>query len=132
MRLVRLTSVIFIAFVAAIAFGGVNVWTTGGPEGAYVAKLLVDPADANTLFAVTAAGIYKTSDGGGNWTSQVLPDGTVTSFVVVPGNPETLYATLSNGELWASVDRGQHWSVRGHRTAAPQPYQSRLRRAPDL
>lgn len=112
----RLTTVILVTFVAAAAVGGVNVWTTAGPKGVNVSSLFVDPADANTLFVLTSAGIYKTSDGGGNWTSvnEGLPDtASVSASMLAAGDPETLYAALSNGELWVSVDRGQRWSLRG-------------------
>jgi photosystem II stability/assembly factor-like uncharacterized protein len=47
---------------------GVNEWTSIGPPGQSDVRLIaIDPEAPATLYAVTAGGVFKTSNGGGSW-----------------------------------------------------------------
>lgn len=62
--LVALISALFPAKSAA----GINTWTTHGPEGGWVSSLVIDDRTPATVYAGTrGGGIFKTSNGGGNW-----------------------------------------------------------------
>src|SRR5437879_6238708 len=48
---------------------GVNTWTSSGPYGGSVPDLVIDPQNPSTLYAGTDVGVFKTTDGGDNWTA---------------------------------------------------------------
>jgi hypothetical protein len=93
--------------------GGVTWETTGLsylPEQNYgVARLWMDPKDANTLLAATTLGIRRTTDGGKTW-RLVSANANVRDLVQHPTIPTILYAgTFSQGgdaALWRSTDAG--------------------------
>lgn len=63
-----------LSVVALVSPGGVQaaapgVWTSGGPYGAFVNVLAVDPSAPSTLYAGTYGGVFKSTDGGGTWRS---------------------------------------------------------------
>ncbi|MGQ9568633.1 MAG: hypothetical protein ACUVWW_11370, partial [Anaerolineae bacterium] len=54
-----------VGFVSA----GINVWTSIGPEGGTIYALAIDPATPTTLYAGTWGGVFKSTNGGGNWSA---------------------------------------------------------------
>jgi photosystem II stability/assembly factor-like uncharacterized protein len=70
-------------------------------------KIVMDPANALTLYAFGPNGVFKSVDGGKNWNLTGL-NRSVTSLSIDPGSPETLYAT-SNGAVLKSTNGGQVW-----------------------
>ena len=105
--------------------GGVTWETTGLsylPEQNYgVARLWMDPKDANTLLAATTLGIRRTTDGGKTW-RLVSANANVRDLVQHPTISTILYAgTFSQGgdaALWRSTDAGLTWSVQHREPAA--------------
>lgn len=110
---------------------GVNFATVSGK----VNSLAVDPSDpsGNTIYAATAGGIWKTIDGGADWTPLTdyvtdptlgpvnVPAGYVT---ILPNQPKVIYAStgIADNEpisqqlgygLVRSMDGGQTWQVVG-------------------
>jgi len=87
--------------------GGNTFQTTGlnfnYQSGITIRKLLMDPIDPNIILAATNIGIYKTADGGDNWT-QVISVGTY-DLEYKPGNSQMVYAS-TNGKFWLSIDGG--------------------------
>src|SRR5436190_20840916 len=64
------------------AEAGVNAWTTNGPHSETINALAIDPQTPTTLYAGTSGhGVFKSTDGGGNWsavnTGLTTPYGTV-------------------------------------------------------
>src|SRR5262245_12299942 len=52
------------------AQGGINTWTTNGPEGGLVKTLAIDPTTPSTLYAATyAGGVFKSTNSGGSWSA---------------------------------------------------------------
>ena len=108
---------------ASIEYGFPPVWktTNGGlswsitgdgiPEYSNVISLAVDPLDARTVYAgVKDGGVYRSTDGGGNWTpfSSGMETATVTAFGVHPQGSDRVYAnTIGHGLARLSV-RGLH------------------------
>lgn len=46
---------------------GDGVWTSAGPDGGRVSGLVASPDTANVFYAVSRGGVFKTVDGGVNW-----------------------------------------------------------------
>jgi hypothetical protein len=82
-----------------------------------VYSLASSPTDASVVFAGGWSRIYKSTDSGDHW-SFVSFQGVITSLVINPKNPSTLYAgadaDLSYGYFWGafgkSEDGGASWS----------------------
>ena len=64
--------VLFAILAAGIVSAGINEWTNGGPEGLGATFLVFDPQDPATLYTGTAVGLFKSIDGGANWTNTGL------------------------------------------------------------
>jgi len=109
--ILTLLSILAIAGTPGVARGGVNTWTTHGPQGAAVTAIAIGPATHSTLYAAAVGGLYKSVDGGLHWNSIDVGLGiTVRSLAVDPANPTTVYAaTLSDG-VYKSLDGGDSWS----------------------
>lgn len=65
---------IFLITVSLASYAETNVWTPLAPYGGYVSALVADPSNPGTLYTGTGGvagapgGLYKTTDGGTNWT----------------------------------------------------------------
>src|SRR6185436_11594154 len=93
-------------------------------EQGKVDLIVVDPADEQTLYALSRPGsggsaLFRTRDGGRSWTaiSDSLPraDGAApfTNHVAVyAANPEVLFLGTADGRVFASQDRGDSWKER--------------------
>lgn len=96
--------------------------------------LVLDPSDPTVLYAGTwrvirtpyslesggeGSGLWKSTDGGENWTSLAaskgLPKGVwgIVGVAVAPSNPDKIYAIIENakGGLYASADAGKTWTL---------------------
>lgn len=96
---------------------------------AIINGITIDPSDTATLYAATDRGLYKSLDGGVNWTllNNGLPPtsgdnvtSNVRAVVVDPQSPDTLYATVRaipntapegvwQGGVYKSIDSGATW-----------------------
>lgn len=96
-------------------------WVERGPSniGGRTRSLVIDPANANVMFAgAVGGGIWRTSNGGTSWTpiDDRLGNLAVCSLALVPGTPNVLYAGTGEGfyngdailgaGIWKSVDGG--------------------------
>ena len=95
--------------------GGITWNTTGlswtASQRRTINRLLLDPSDATkqTLLAATSVGVYKTNDGGSNW-SQL----TSTHFIDLeykPGLPSYIYGSTMSGDIHRSTDSGASWNA---------------------
>jgi photosystem II stability/assembly factor-like uncharacterized protein len=99
----------------ALALGGVNRWTSGGPEGGWVGNLVFDPANSATIYAALQHhGVFKSVDGGMNWFPSGLQDRNITALAADPFHSGVLWAGASNesdasGDVFKSVDGGSSW-----------------------
>ncbi len=89
-------------------------WTlTAGPTGGSVKAVLVDPADAQVVYAGTVGGVYRSDDGGLSWTWSALGM-THTRVLSLAMDPDdgTLYAG-TNGGVYISEDGAASWFAAG-------------------
>ena len=100
-------------------------WRLEGPHniGGRINSILIDPTNSNTIYVGTpASGIFKTTDGGQNWSQQFTQESTLSIGVLAmdPSNSNTIYAGtgdkalssftyLGNG-IYKSTDAGQTWT----------------------
>ena len=97
------------------AAGGENAnalgqWTSHGPYGGTVLSLAVDPISTNVLYAGTPAGVFKSVDGGGNWTISLSDF--YASLVVEGSTAQTIYA--AGPGVVMSTDGGATWTAKNN------------------
>jgi len=96
--------------------GGWNWLPSTSPDGQPLACFAVSPdyATEPTLFAGTAAGLYRSDDAGVSWGSvDGLPVGELHAIVLAPGFPvdPTLYVIAGGGDIHRSSDGGDSWDI---------------------
>ncbi len=116
-----------------------KTWKNMGlPDSHHIGRVVVDPTDSDTVYVAVLGhlytanperGLYKTSDGGQNW-SKVLyinPDVGVVDVVLDPKNPRTLFAASyerrrrawdfdgagPGSAIYKSTDGGESWNRLG-------------------
>ncbi|MEN0003881.1 MAG: T9SS type A sorting domain-containing protein [Bacteroidota bacterium] len=95
------------------SFDGGDTWfqtglTWSATELAYGYKLVMHPTDPNTLYAATSRGLWRTTDGGLNWTNE--QNGLFTDIEFKPNDPETIYAAEWT-RFFRSTDGGENWAA---------------------
>jgi photosystem II stability/assembly factor-like uncharacterized protein len=116
-----------------------KTWThIGLSDSRQIARILVDPHDANKVFVASLGhpygpnqerGVFYSADGGKHWKKILFHDENTGAIDLAfePGNPKTIYAALwqtrrppwsiyppSNGPgsgLYRSTDGGEHWQA---------------------
>ncbi len=107
---------------------------TGLGDTHHIARIIVHPQDSNTVYVCAPGheythnpqrGVFKTTDGGKNWSQIFYKDNTSGSIDLAmdPSNPDVLYMSTAERlryrwndpkpgpqtALWKSTDAGQHW-----------------------
>jgi photosystem II stability/assembly factor-like uncharacterized protein len=116
--------------------GGENWTNMGLKDSEHIARIIVDPADSNTVYACAtghswndsdSGGVYKTSDGGKTWKKTLAGANGSTGCAMIAANaqePKIIYASMwdfrrqgwtfrSGGPgsgLFKSTDGGEHWT----------------------
>ncbi len=112
----RDTVIVLVALADVHGKGSVEKTTDGGqtwspvaplPDQLSVIALLIDPANASFLYAATADGVFKSSDGAATW-SRVLNTPS-RCLAVAPANSAVLYAGAGDG-VSATSDAGASWT----------------------
>jgi len=91
-----------------------NTWTKLNPPPQMPLWIEPDPIVATILFAGTTAGIYRSTDGGGTWSSVYpwqMPVGVTAGMAIDPGNHLHMIATAISGLVILSTDGGATWSA---------------------
>ena len=98
---------------------GGAVWTSVSFPFPGASALAIHPTDTSTVYAATAAGVFKSTNGGRTWSAMNngLPTGGVGLLVMDPLTPSTLYATAGssfsgNGGVYKTTDGGATWNFR--------------------
>lgn len=73
--------------------------------------LTADPTNPAVLYAGGRWGIYKSTDGGINWTQTASYEVAVSSIVIDPANANIVYALLENGGVVKSVNAGADFNA---------------------
>src|SRR2546425_9658706 len=88
-----------------------NRWSSNGPDGGEVLSLAIDPSNPATIYAGTAVGLFKSTNGGATW-SISLAGGYIKDLVVYAPNPNIIYAGSSKstdgGLSWQPMNLGGH------------------------
>ncbi len=97
-------------------------------DGHNVRKLVGAPNDANTVYAATTNGVYKTADGGANWTYMAsLGSRKIEALAINPQQPGYIIAGEIFGGIWVTTDDGTTWSgPLNSGFNSPNPYISAL------
>lgn len=85
-------------------------WTPSGLTDKGISsgrELVIHPTNAQTLFAVTNAGIFRTTTGGSSWS--LVKSGNFYDLKFKPGTPNTIYAS-TNSQVFISSDGGSNWT----------------------
>jgi photosystem II stability/assembly factor-like uncharacterized protein len=96
--------------------GGVTFGSAGSgfPAATSVTSLVVDPQNADTIYAslLSNAGVYKSTDGAAHWTAanSGLTASAYYSLLIDPSNGSTLYAGAGPGRIFKTTDGGASWN----------------------
>jgi photosystem II stability/assembly factor-like uncharacterized protein len=99
------------------ALGGVNVFTSSGPEGGTISAIAINGSNG-TVFAATGENIYGTglggvfrrSSGASRWERTGLVGFEIPSLRVSPKDPNLMWAATTTG-LYRSGNAGASWTV---------------------
>ncbi len=101
--------------------GGSGIWRSvdagssftklSGPSGT-IYSIIMDSANEDIILAASSNGrVYKTIDGGDNWTSVLLQSGIqFYDLDFKPGTSNTLYACGRNGAFYQTTNQGNTWT----------------------
>ncbi len=87
-------------------------WVSDGPYGGYVICLAIDETDPDVIYAGTESGIFKTVDGGANWTKTGFAETLVRVVKVASSDQQVIYAGTDEG-IYKSEDGGITWIQTG-------------------
>src|SRR5215813_955119 len=118
--------------------GGKTFTNVGLKETQTIARIVIDPKDANTVYVAALGrlfgpnkerGVYKTTDGGKTWANVkfIDEDTGFTDIVIDPVDTKTLYAASyqrrrtawgfngggSGSAIWKTTDAGKTWTKLG-------------------
>ena len=102
--------------------GGLN-WSNVSPKTSgivddkfyQVSRVIASPSNADIVIATTLAPdgfsyIFKSTDGGSNWTEVKKSSGRLQQVVAAPTSFDTIYAAVRRGNALKSVDAGTTWN----------------------
>lgn len=99
---------------------GIVKSTDGGETWAYLAnttfgsvgRMLVSPTNASTIFAGTSTGIYRSLDGGANWTNVYVGSGTLKNVQDLKASADfsVIYGAVNGYGVVKSTDGGSTWT----------------------
>jgi photosystem II stability/assembly factor-like uncharacterized protein len=96
-----------------LAFGiePLSIFTASADPSFAVLTLSFAPSDPSTAYLGTkGGGMFKSSDGGMNWSFAGLPEGVALDLAVSLHDPETVYAATDEpGRIYASHNSGWSW-----------------------
>ncbi len=76
--------------------------------------VIVDPANHQTVYLASNAGLFVSRDGGFNWTQGVAPFGDVNALdldTTSPAGARVLYAGINGSGVFQSTDGGLNWTA---------------------
>jgi photosystem II stability/assembly factor-like uncharacterized protein len=81
--------------------------------GQWINAIIVDPANSQALYLGSTSGVFRSTDGGQNWTLGAGSNGDGRSLVLDASSPtgaRILYAGITNSGVFRSNDGGQNWT----------------------
>ena len=77
----------------------------------YINRLFVNPIDADIVIAATEAGIFKTINGGTEWTQVYESNSGVEDLAAYPTARDTIFAGENSKGILRTVDGGSNWDL---------------------
>ena len=96
--------------ISGLGNGSVTT-TTAGVNG-----FAIDPSNPGTVYCAPGTRVFKTTDGGGDWTAADVGQPnlvSILSLAVDPAKAATVYAGTSVGTVYRSLDGGGSWTALG-------------------
>jgi photosystem II stability/assembly factor-like uncharacterized protein len=93
-----------------------NGWTFPNLGPAVDVLAMASTKDGSIVYATSDSGIFRSADGGVSWTQQLPGLAGASSIAVDGGNPNTVYAAISDAinnaraGVFKSTDGGQNWT----------------------
>ncbi len=90
-----------------------DTWSAyhSGMPNTTVGEIIMDPDDSSIMYAACHNGyIYRTTDGGANWSASNFLGVIAMDLAMHPTNSDTIYAGSLWGEFWRSLDGGATFS----------------------
>src|SRR5437660_1564022 len=98
----RLTIVLLsLLLIASTTVAG---WSSSGPLGGAVNAVVVAISDPAVVWAGSAAGVFRSIDGGATWSNVSGPLADVGRLVVHPADPNRAWALSSSQGLYRTAD----------------------------
>ncbi|MBX7205595.1 MAG: hypothetical protein K1X81_09245 [Bacteroidia bacterium] len=90
---------------------GGKTWfqSNSGMGNKLVSKMLMHPADSNTLIAACSDGIYKTYNGGSTWTKKTTVTASYRDLVIKARSGTQILYAATDGNFYRSYDMGENW-----------------------
>ncbi|MEI6259772.1 MAG: hypothetical protein WCR46_07700 [Deltaproteobacteria bacterium] len=80
-------------------------------DGINVRRLVVDPVNADAVYAATTDGVYKSSNGAASWTRiGSLGSNNIEALAIDPLQPGYIIAGEIFGGIWMSTNGGANWT----------------------
>ena len=94
--------------------GGITWENSNNPEMSHeceVRAVAVHPSKPNVLYVGTRQGCYRSTDSGDSWThlNSGMENRAIWSLLILPDNPEIIFAGTGPGALFRSTDEGNSW-----------------------
>lgn len=95
-----------------------TTWTQLGTIGSTLDEIKIAPSNTNIIFATSSSGVWKTTNGGTNWSNVTgtIPTGSgqITDLAIDNQNPNNVYVTLSGyssgNKIFYSSNGGSTWT----------------------
>jgi photosystem II stability/assembly factor-like uncharacterized protein len=86
---------------------------SGLPTGLTVTEIIVDPSASNIVYLSSTAGIIKTITSGTTWEifNAGITNTNLTSLIIDPVTPTTLYAGSITGGVFKTINSGVDWAA---------------------
>ncbi len=87
------------------------------PNGNRILKIIVNPTDVNILYILTGMGrfacsdanVYRSTDGGKNWTNLTSSLSEILDVAIDPNNPDDIYITTMNAPICPVEPGDRYW-----------------------
>jgi hypothetical protein len=113
----RTNSPMYKSVNGAASWGNDNYgFNATGITATTITSMVIHPTEPSTVYAGTVSGVFKTTNGGRNWTAMNngLANRNVLAMVINPSSPATLYVAIGSGfqsdtGVYKSTDGGGTW-----------------------
>ena len=97
-----------------VTYNAGEKWSSIFTDRGKINDIAIDPNSRNIIYVATGNKIFKSADGGENWTQsylETLPQRTVNCLAIDNYDTNKVYAGISDGRLIRSLDGGISWKL---------------------